>query len=251
MVRSDPAATRECITLRSLAGAYGKREKYAHIVSRILRPPSADEILAEIPDLPPLLWDGLEAGTAEAAKFFRAKDRPFDSVLYPVLVRYRVKTYLRALGIAGFDVWDDDDDDDDDAEQGGLALRTLPNLGLQLTYRGYELRMRKSEGEVPVAGRSPKTQAYYRQERVFLPFDPREVERLECRNLLVLWIPDAEHRLHDIRLVLPRDGSTTRSSTQVHWDIPLPRPVLPDDDRQLYEDLPIGRPEDDAAASFQ
>jgi hypothetical protein len=217
-------------------------------VSNILRPPSPDEILADISDLPPLLWDGLEAGTAEAVQLFKRKDHPFDSVVYPVYVRYRVKTYLKALGISDFDVRDEDDED---GMQGALALRTLPNLGLQLTYRGYELRMRKSEGEVPVAGRSPKTQAYYRQEPVFLPFDARDVERLECRNLLVLWIPDAEHRLHDIRLVLPRAGDTTRSSTQVYWAVSLPRSMPPDGHRELHEDLRIRRPEDDAAASSE
>ncbi len=161
----------------------------------------------------------------DAAHFFARKKRnPFNPTYYPMHVRYRIQTYLANLGLTAANEEDVD---------GDLGLRPLPNLGLQLNYRGYEIRIRKSDGaegrEVPPAGRSDKTQGYYRQEgqeQFYLPFEERDLQTVSGGNLLALWIPNAKHRLSNILLALPKQGGTTRASVETHWIVPLPKPLV-------------------------
>lgn len=194
-------------------------------MSGIIWLPSSDKVLRDISPICPLLWDAIEAGTVDAAHFFaRKKHNPPSRTFYPMYTRYRIQTYLANLGLVTVNEEDVDSD---------LGMRALPNLGLQLKYHGYEIRIRKSDGaegkEVPPAGPARKTQGYYRQdghEEFYLPFEERDMQTVSGGNLLALWIPNAKLRLSNILLALPKGGGTTRASVQTHWIKPLPKPMV-------------------------
>jgi hypothetical protein len=216
-------------------------------VSDIVWLPSSDAVLSEIQPICALLWDALETGTLEAARYF--EKNPYDPSFYPSFVRYRAKTYLHGLGIMAFD----------EQEPADVALRRLPNIGLQLRYRDYEIRVRKSDNKpgqkVPPAGNSIRTQQFYRQERPYLPFDERELQRaLGGWNLLALWTPNILHRLAGMDIALTSDGGTTRDSTKTHWSVPLPKalvaPAVDHDDEDLQV-TPARVVADDAAAATE
>jgi hypothetical protein len=211
-------------------------------VSEIVWLPDSDTVLSDIADVCPLIWDAVQAGTVDAMRFFgRKRVNPYEPSFYPVYVRYRVKAYLDKMGVErlGMTVRDE--------EEADVGLRALPNLGLQLKYKDYEIRLRKSDGAtnrlVPPAGPSLKTQGYYKQEgqeHLYLPFDRRELQRaLGGANLLGLWIPRPDLGLANIMLALPKKGGTTRASVETHWIVQLPKPLVAAAPATEHEDLSI------------
>jgi hypothetical protein len=179
--------------------------------------PDPDIVLSELSPLWPSIYIALEWGTQKARTYFDAEEVTIDRNLAPNIVRFQAK---RALARDGHEAHEEECED--------YALRSLPNNGLSLSFRGdllYHLRILKADGgQLPIPGASKVKQAFWNQQLVF-DYDASSAEEaLPSLNLLVLWETDVKYNLHKLFLACPKSGAMTRESVEAYWIVEIPHP---------------------------
>lgn len=97
----------------------------------------------------------------------------------------------------------------------------LPLSSLYLRHGGVELRIFRGdvlpsgELQVPIPGKSPGRQAFWRQEPM--------LEGMQTDNILVIWSDDAGQLREPLVLARPVGGDHRRESLRLQWRGPLER----------------------------
>lgn len=209
--------------------------------------PARETILGRLEPLTALVVRALVKATRSSREFFHA-GRPFDPVLFATLVRYFTRLDLEAQRIH---VSDD--------ETPAFNAQSLPNIGLQITYDGFVLKILKSVDHLlPVPASGPKSE-FYHQQTMFVIDEKTGDARCSELNLIYLWDCDKDHTLVEFQLACPKTGSDTRASVSAHWYEPLSIPAVAfaTDDRKQHtvqnldalEDLNISIAQDDAVTN--
>ena len=178
----------------------------------------AEVVLRDVFPLLTLVLSALEHGTFKVQEYFENEEVDVDRCLAPSLVRFWAKKELERTG---HDVKEEEEEDFD--------LEHVTNIGLCLTYRHYHIRILKSfDGGLPVPGQSKKRRELYNQQIEMFDYTSNDdrVSSPSTLNLIILWDVDELYNLQDLRLACPKAGDFTRASVQVHWNVPIPHPVL-------------------------
>jgi hypothetical protein len=165
--------------------------------------PSADDVLADLTPLRPLLYASVRGGVAEARRYFFGAGAEIDPYLFCHIVRFRAKQVLEG---EGYSVQE-------------FELADLANSGLAMTFAGYPIRIRKGDqGQLP-APQSQSLLDFYEQQQLRLTF-PGEMPGKP--NLVVLW--DVERPSYEMTktMVLACPAGVTRSDVPCHWKVALP-----------------------------
>ena len=169
--------------------------------------PTSTAVLAEIPELVPVLYKALESGTHAMRSFFEDDKAKPDAFLAPALVRYYAKKFLSSNGV----------------EETELDVEDIANNGLSLMHNSYHLRILKSDnGQLPPPGDSERKQKFYSQQMT-LGVRPSGVAT--TLNLVVLWDFDAAYNLRQLWLSCPKAGGIGKASVEEHWSVALPHPA--------------------------
>lgn len=228
--------------MRSRRSFLTTQANHAYIISMIQPMLGQDGVLRRLAPLTNLVGVALLKGTRAALSFF-GEGKPFDPVLFATLVRYHTRLHLQAqrIHVADEDV-------------PAFNSQSLPNIGLQITYDGYVVKILKSvEHMLPVAASAPKS-AFYHQQMTFVVDEQTGDARLSELNLVYLWDCDDKHVLTELQLACPSAGSETRASIKAHWYAPLEIPNAEKDVPKVVheqaasaslDDLEIALPQDD------
>lgn len=193
-------------------------------------PPEPTDVIRDLAGITPLIYRGLEAGSDEARRWFKARGQVPEPYHFASTVRCVAKDVLRTAGI-----------------RAEIEVDSLPNNGLSLAYHQYSVRIRKEApaGGLPAPGPSLVLQSFYNQ--TFGWTD----DAAEQINLLVLWKVTPDWVLQTpLALVCPK-GPASETSCDKHWQEPLPNPVYdaqPSIDESEADDLDITRPEEETGS---
>lgn len=195
-------------------------------------------ILTRLEPLTRLVGRALIKATRSSKDFFRP-GRPFDPVLFATLVRYFVRQDLASQRIHVVD-----------EDVPTFNAQSLPNIGLQITYDGFVIKILKSVDHLlPVPSSRPKSE-FYHQQMTFIVDEKSGDTRTSELNLVYLWDCDADHALVEFQVACPKSGSETRASVTAHWYEPLQVPDVgaiaqESDDIAALEDLEITMAQDE------
>jgi hypothetical protein len=195
--------------------------------------PSPPEVLHDLADFTPKLYDAFEGSISIAREFFDNPKHEFDLWYYCGSVRYHVKRLLLAQG---------------------FKMEDQNNTGLCLSHGRYRLKMFKTyRGEVPTPGVSKTRQRFYRQIPLPLPALLQMLVDMQggLVNLLIVWEPKNNHDLARLSLALPKYGSANSATMQ--WEVAIPHPALsmtPDEVIAVDDDdLGIQRTDEEATGT--
>jgi hypothetical protein len=163
----------------------------------------------ELRPLLDVLYDVFEKAVAKTISYLQgtmlelhgtANECPPDPYVFSQLVRFHASELL----------------DSQRASDLGFLLRRLPNSGIFLEYRGYQIRVWKAdEGQLPAPGNSQAKQDFYQQE-FFADIRPRK--------LAVLWESFINGEVSLI-LACPKGEGDPWEIGQSHWEISVPHPA--------------------------
>jgi hypothetical protein len=162
----------------------------------------------------PLVFQGLEDGTARARDYFESQGSRFDAFVAANLVRYHARLHLESSGQAA-----------------QFGMEDLTNNGLLLNYDMYRIRVLKADrGAVPAPGLSRARQLFWSQNFNFwqleLPFD-WGLSFLGRRplHLLLVWDVTPRYNLNELVLACPKKGNVNPSATEMYWTWPILHPA--------------------------
>lgn len=175
--------------------------------------PASDDALRDLSDFLPIVWEAMDSAVTGAASFF-PDGVAIDTCLFPNLVRYYAKQFFENRHLQA------EEEESTEFDRIGLA-----NNGLCVVRGRYAIRIRKSDnGLVPVPGSSQTLQQFYKQQPLPFNLANRPIQIVDT-SLMLLWEVDAVCRLVGMELSCPRAGTTTRSSVELHWSVPLVNPM--------------------------
>lgn len=168
---------------------------------------SMDEVVEQLSDLFPLLWDAAEVGCQEAQNYF--KKNKVDRFLAPNIFRYHMKQYIQNNKWKVLD----------------LETDYLSGNGLLMHYRNYHIRVWKEQGrELPDPGVSEIKNAFLRQIHSFQQPGLWEEEQF-ADNLALLWDTDKNYNLVRLRLAHPESDPSGVERVFADWSIILEHPA--------------------------
>jgi hypothetical protein len=181
---------------------------------QIVPVPTFAQVLAEIDDLPALLYEAIEAGSARGIQVATdekadAADSP-DPWLLAMVLRGRVRKILKKRGV-------------DSTEEGPLNMSSQPLLGLLFHYKGYSFRILKEiDSGAPGCGTSSARKRFYNQTPVKYRTRTGTLQ-ISKLNLLVLYSVTKEG-ISRLRLACTAIGARFAHEISYHWNELLPYP---------------------------
>lgn len=188
----------------------------------MIPPTTAQLALADLDGVLALLWEALEAGAADAHRYFEEHGETINRTLYPGIVRYRAIQILTSAGV----------------EATEFELANIANNGIEISHGTYKLRVLKTEdGEVPRAGTSARKRNFYCQGTLFgTDWDSTTT------NLVLTWDYSGAV-ITELTLACPLAAESKSAGVHLAWSAPVPHPAerrgeaAEEDDAP--EDLPI------------
>jgi hypothetical protein len=175
--------------------------------------PTFKEVMAELDDVPALLYECIEAGSLrgrEVAREERFENDPLDPWLVATVLRGRVRRMLKKRGV-------------DATVEGPLDISAQPLIGLLFHFKGYSFRILKAvDGKAPGYAQSIPRKNFYDQ----VPTKYRSPDGKLCiskLNLLVLYTED-ESGASNLILACPSIGARFAHEVAYHWIERLPHP---------------------------
>lgn len=168
-----------------------------------------EAVVVELRPILDVLYPIFERAVAETQKYmhskmeeFRGSDRelPLDPYVFSQLVRFHASELLDSKEVASV----------------GFLFHRLPNSGIYIEYRGYQIRVWKAdEGQFPAPGNSHAKQDFYQQE-LFPEIRPRK--------LAVLW-ESLINGAVSLILACPSGEGDPWQPGQSHWEVTVPHPA--------------------------
>ena len=192
-------------------------------IVHIMRMDIPEAVLAEITPVLDVLYPIFEKAVAETQKYMQSKieefrgidtEIPLDPYVFSQLVRFHASELLDSKELVSV----------------GFLFHRLPNSGIFLEYKGYQIRVWKAdEGQLPAPGNSHAKQDFYQQE-LFPEIRPKK--------LAVLW-ESVVNGAVSLILACPSGEGDPWQPGQSHWEITGPHPA------QLIEAEPMRSTTDD------
>jgi hypothetical protein len=168
-----------------------------------------DAVLDEVRPVLDILYPIFERAVAETQKYMQSKmeefrgcdkELPLDPYVFSQLVRFHASELIDSKEFTPI----------------GFLFHRLPNSGMYIEYKGYQVRIWKAdEGQLPAPGNSLAKQDFYQQE-LFPEIRPRK--------LAVLWESFVNGAVSLI-LACPSGEGDPWQSGQSHWEITVPHPA--------------------------
>jgi hypothetical protein len=176
--------------------------------------PTFTEVLADLEDLPALLYECVEAGAIRGrtvALEERFGDDPLDPWLVSTVLRGRIRKMLKKRGV-------------DSTSDGPFNLSSQPLIGLLFHFKGYSFRILKAvNGRAPGTGASRPRKKFYDQ--VPMKYRSKDGQILTSKlNLLVLYDED-KNGASKLILACPSIGAKFSYEVAYYWIETLPYPA--------------------------
>lgn len=164
--------------------------------------PKHDDVFRDLSGLGTTLWRILDIAADHGRQYFDSQWHDVDPSFFANLTRYQARMLLKAEG---------------------YDLAEIVNSGIQIQYRGYSIKVLKSDdGDLPVPGPSRTKQSFYQQ---VLPFK-EDIDVIlpptQHRNLIICWDTDGDYMISDLTLYSPKFGD--EHSARANWSRPIPHP---------------------------
>jgi len=166
---------------------------------------SRDRVRQDLEELIFAVHGAFEDAPRQAKEFFEGQNRKVDQFLVNDLIRYYVKQYLIQFA---FDVTED------------YGVNDLPNNGLSVGYKGYQVRILKADkGDLPVPNSDKKIEFYSQQLSLDSLLDEQgNVIYALKPNVLILWELTGSYDFSRLYLACPKTGGRTRESVTAHFN---------------------------------
>ncbi|HEX8398804.1 MAG TPA: hypothetical protein VF644_15330 [Pyrinomonadaceae bacterium] len=128
----------------------------------------------------------------------------FSVYYYSHSVRFEIRTALEA-----------------DAIFYGYTVKDLPNDGIEISHKGYKIKLLKGRGgHPPPAGRSKQRRAFYQQSLFGV-----EYELDLTKNLVLIWSVNNRGAFLGLELCCPKQSFDDYESPLLHWSMTVPHPA--------------------------